>query len=826
MRKVLPAQDHFSVYNEPKRPWTGRVKKMLSGRWRQGPIGNEIDNAKAQYTSVQAHTHPCFNFLSRSQYQFSMHKPLKILLSLIVSMQILTACTVFQTTESLTELDSFRNQRSANALLAVLELEDIDTLIKLDNRWLARHFESVIKSQSELAEGFSIRNLEIEFNSQIIYLKTIVNVEDDLGNTITAAATGDVVLKYRGKGLEWRPLFRQLQIDAKEFDYAGNNYTEADSELVQSVLLRLNADLADAVVNNNRNIIPLNPVPLGEIQVGAGLPGFTESIARSTQDLRGVFMLAGSSLLIDSSETSIALDMTFIPDLSTCPADVTVSRSVFARDIDSREPVGIARNINSAADVGYYYSEIQGAKQPLTIIHYWFADGMPLTAKELTVGPSETWRTWSSRDQASNDASLWEVLVVEKESGCILASRSIRTFESETLITRVGPAQATQTFAELKDAFSRRTSGFSIVNESPGIAQIEIRRPFLRDVLQASLSDLTINAGFDGSGLSALQYSAQLQVFDSSHITCERRDCPQVEVCKASLAQCKRLRDTRDCSSCQFRNPLNNRCVSQAVDPLCEAARKRQNARYDEERAACISQAENAKQECDRLNEQVLSSCQIESGLEESSCKSIKTRLQSFNPGTTLAHVSAQARPSGTLNASFSNFSFDGDLDRLRMDLSLRPNLYMNGELSFKPTGVAKPLEECISAWKAPFRSRFTSTAVIHSLINSFDQGSSMLTAKWSGFGITLDTQPSPLESIFVNNPQLLANCNIGLTVSEVEQAIKGVDAAFFQGSTDLIIHPLPTMIHLAPASIVFGNMVYSSDAELSSRHLKYDIRE
>ena len=775
---------------------------------------------------MQARTGSWFNFLSYFQFHLSMHKLLKIFLYLIAGLQILTACSVFQKAEPLEELDSLRNQRSVNAMFAVLELEDVDTLIRLNNHRLATHFESVLKSQSELDDSFSIRTIKVSFNSQIIILDSIFNVSDEYGNTITAAATGDILLKYRGKGLEWRPRFRKLQIDATEFDYAGKRYTEADSALVQDVLRRLNSDFAGAVVNDNRNTIPLNPVPLGEIQVGATLPDFTESIAQATQPLRGVFMIAGSSLLIDSTETSIALDMTFIPDLSTCPADVTVSRSVFARDIDSREPVDIARNINSAADVGYFYSEIHGAKKPLTVIHYWFADGMPTTAQELMVGPSERWRTWSSRDTASNDASHWEVLVVEKESGCILASQSIRTFESETLITRVGPAQARQTFAELKEAFGRKTSGFTIVNEPPGIAQIEIRRPFLRDVLQASVADLTIDADFDGSGLSGLQFSAQLRAIDSSQIACERRDCPQVPVCKASLAQCKRLRDTRDCSSCQFRNPLNNRCVSQAVDPLCEAARKRQNARYDEERAACISQAESAKQECDRLNAQVLSSCQIESGLEESTCKSIKTSLQSLSPGAILAHVNAEARPSGTLHANFSHFNIEGDLDGLRLDLSLRSRLQMNGELRFEPTGQSKPLEKCIGAWKAPFRSRFISAPMMHNLVNNFDKASSILTARWSGFGITIDTQPSPLESIFVNSPQLLANCNIGLTVSQVEQAIKGDDADFFRGKTDLTIYPLPTKIHLTPASIGFGTMVYSSDAELSSGHLRYDIRE
>ena len=755
-----------------------------------------------------------------------MRNLLKILFYLVMGLQLMTACSVFQPTAPLAELDSLRNQRSANALLAVLELENIDTLIKLDNRWLARHFESVLKSQPDPGESYKLQNVKSIFSSQIILIESIVDITDEDGNTITAAVTGDILLKYRGKGLEWRPRFSQLQISAKNFDYAGKTYTESDPELIQSLLQKLNSDLADAVVNHNRNTIPLNPVPLGEIQVGASLPGFSESSARATQSLRGVFMIAGNALLIDSTETTIALDMTFIPDLSTCPADVTVSRSVFARDIDSREPVDIARNISSATDVGYYYSEIEGTQEPLTIIHYWFADGMPTTAVELVVGPSERWRTWSSRDQASSNATRWEVLVVEKETGCILASKSIRTVESEALITRVNQAQAMQTFSELKEAFSRRTFGFSILDEKTGIAQIEIRRPFLRDVLQASLADLTIDAGFDGSGLSTLQFSAQLQAFDSSSIICNHRDCPQVPACKASLTQCKRLRDTRDCSSCQFRNPLNNRCVSQATDPLCEAARKRQNARYDNERATCISHAENAKRECDRLNAQVLSSCQIESGLEESACESIKASLKSSDPGTSLALVSAQSRSTGTLNANFSNFNIEGDLDSLKLDFSLQSKMQMNGELSFKPTAAAKSLAKCIRAWNAPFESRFTSTPVMQGLVNSFDQSSSTLTASWSGFGITIDAQPSPLESIFVNNPQLLANCNIGLTVSKVEQAIGGDDAAFFRGKTDLIIQPIPTKIHLAPASIMFENMVYSADGKLSSQHLKYDIRE
>ena len=547
---------------------------------------------------------------------------------LIVGLHILVTCSMVPTQAPDNRVSSLQNQRAANAGLAVLALENIDTLIKLDNDWLTQQFAAVLKAQSALGGIYSFDTIKIVFTNQYISVRTVVDIKDDKGNTITAALSGDILLNYSGNGLEWRPRFNQLQISSKNFTFANISYTEPDAELTRTTLQNLNADLAQAVLENSSNTIPLNPVPLGTVQVGASLPGFAESSAETTQSLKGVFMIAGSAVMIDPSVTSIALDLAFIPDLSTCPADVTVSRAEFARDIESREPVDIAGDINNAEDVGYFYSEIAGAKRPLTIIHYWFADGLPMVAQELEVGPSERWRTWSSKGATNSDASQWEVLVVEKESGCILASKSIHTLESETPVTRVSQDQARQTFTELQDAFSRRTPGFSIINGKPGIALIEVRRPFLRDVLQASLSDLSIDAEFDGSGLPVLPFSAQVQPFDAENIMCEHRACSPTPVCKTSLTQCKRIRDTRDCSSCQFRNPLNNRCVSEAVDPLCEAARNRQNARYDKERSICISRAESAKRECDRLNAQVFRSCQIEAGFEESTCESVKSGLK------------------------------------------------------------------------------------------------------------------------------------------------------------------------------------------------------
>ena len=751
---------------------------------------------------------------------------LKKLFLIAAYLQFMVACSVLQQKEPISEIASVQNQRAANALLALWDMESIDTLVSLDNRWLANQFETALKTQGEVAGPYKFHKIKHTFDNQIIILDSLVDISDEAGNTITAQLSGDVILKYRGKGLEWRSRFNEIEIINKNFIFTDKTYAEADPELNETLLQRLRADMAQADTEQDSNTIILNPVPLGEVQVGAALPGFTGSLALKTQPLRGVFMIAGSSELIESSSTSVALDLTFIPDLSTCPADVTVARAEFVADVQSREPLGIARNLNNAADIRYFYSEIRGAKRPMTIIHYWFVDGLPLAAEELDVGASERWRTWSRKDTAKTDASQWEVLIVDKESGCILTSKSIRKLESDTLITRVNQAQANETFIEFKNEFRRRTAGFSSVDDKPHIALIEITRPFLTGVLQASLEDLSLDAGFELPGTSTLEYSAQLEPFDTDDIVCERRDCPATPVCKTSLTQCKRLRDTRDCSSCQFRNPLNNRCVSEAIDPLCEVARNRQNARYEAEYAACVSRAENEQRECDRLNAQVLRSCQIESGFEESACQSVKSDLQTLRQGATLAVVKARAQAEGSLVANFSNFLIEGDLERLKLDMSLHSNLRLNGSMEFKPANGSQSVANCISTWNGPFTSRFASTPELNNLVSDFERTSSMLTAGWSGFGVTIDTQPSPLEAVFVDNPNLLANCKIGLTVSKVEAAISGDDAAFFRGKTNLVIQPLPTKIHLSPATIEFENTVHSADARLNARHLLYDIKE
>jgi hypothetical protein len=766
------------------------------------------------------------NLALQEHHGCSMHSMLTRFFCLAIVSYVMAACTLLQTTETVSETTPPLNQRAEIATIALLQLQEIDTLVKLDNGWLADQIKAGLREQAVTSEKFKFRKLKLNFNQQLITLETVVDINDDEGNVISASVTGEILFDFSGARLGWLPSFDQLQINSKDFNFNNGSYAEPIPELTQYVIQSLRSSIAEAVVNEEKNTIPINAVPLGEIQVGASLPTFTESPARHTQPLRGGFMVTGSAILIEAPTTTVALDMTFIPDLSTCPVDVSVSRAEFASDIESREPVGIASDIESAADINYFYSEIAGAKRPLTIIHYWFADGLPQAVAELAVGPSERWRTWSGKGTEHKNARHWEVLVVDKESGCILTSRSIHTTEPDSVVTDTDKSRAAGTFSALKEEFNNRTAGFTILEEKPDIALIEVRRPFLSDVLQASLADLSIDAEFDTNTLSALQFSARVQPFNAGDIVCERRSCTAAPACTANLALCKRLRDTRDCSSCLFRNPLNNRCVSEAVDPLCEAARNRQNAKYDRERAACISNAESEKQKCDQLNAQAVRSCQIEAGFEGSVCITTKDSIQAMNKDAPLAHVSAESNAKGTLSANFSNFRIDGDLEGLKLDMTLKSDLQLDGELSFSPAAIVRPLANCIAAWSGSFNSRFVATPKVNILLTPFVESSSMLTANWSGFGVSVETNPSPVESMFVANPQLLANCRIGLTVSKVEQAFAQDDANFFRGLIDVEIQPLPTRIHLAPATIEFGDKIYSAEARLGTRSLRFNIQE
>jgi len=750
------------------------------------------------------------------------------LLCLAMATQFIFACTGLQLGGSgpVSGEYSLQGQRIASAVHALQELDEIDTLIKLDNRKLSEQISSGLSAQAALTGKFHLGNLRVRFVRQHIALESALDITDDEGNIISTSVQGDVSLAFSGNRLEWYPHFNHIQINSSNFSFEQETHTEPGPELNQSLLQRLNTEVAEQIMLYGNNTVALNAVPLGKIEVGVSLPGFAGSVASGTKPLNTAFVVIGSAILVEPAVTSIALDLEIKPNLSSCPAEVTVSRAGFTSDVVDREPRGLAGNMHDATAVRYFYTEISEAKRPLTIIHYWFADGQPLVVEELSVEPSERWRTWSSRGDSQADASRWEVLVVEKDSGCIFHSQSIRTLEADATRSEAGLVSDIRTFAELRKEFKTRTAGFSISRDKPDIALIEVRRTYLRDLLQASLTGLDLEADFDQTTLPELQFSALMRPFEAADIVCEHRNCPPAPSCAVSLTQCKRIRDTRDCTSCLFRNPLNNRCVSEVQDPICERARSRQNQKYEADRANCIADAEAAKQDCEQLSAQALRSCEIESGFELSACESVKSDLASLNKEIPLTRSEAQAVFQGRLSAVFSNISIDGDFIRLKMDMAIKSGMRLDGQLEFSPGELPPVLARCVAAWNAPFTSRAIAPSVANTMLTTFSNTDSAFIANWSGYILPVDIVPSPLESVLVDNPNLLANCSIGLSVSDVENAFTGDNAGFFTGQLGLELQPQPAIIHMTPATMQFDGREYQGQAVISSTHVRYDIAD
>jgi len=754
-----------------------------------------------------------------------MITPWKRLLCLAAVTQLLFACSVLPPVPDFSKLTPEQARRAASAQADIENLEKTDALIRLDNGKLAKEMTRVIRERARAAGGYAVDDLNVTFGRQTIGLDATLTVSDAAGNDVQAKAKGDVLLDYSGNHLEWIPHFGQLQIQPDEFTFDQTAYSGPQPALQARLLERLNTEVSESLILHDRNVIPLVAVPLGTLEVGIALPGLGNAVARQSKKLNGVFIVKGSAMLIDRRTTTIALDLEFIPDFSVCPADVTVSRAGFTREIKNHEPVGLAHHADSTEDVHYYYTEISGAKRPLTIIHYWFEDGEPLAVEELPVGPSKRWRTWSSKAPGRPGARHWEVLVVEKETGCILHTQALTRLAATGAGSAPDDGKQVHSFGDLRDLFTARLDGFSIRDRKPDIALVEIDRSFLQGALSTSLGDQQLEVDIDTSKLNPIVSTASLQPFDVAKISCGQVVCPPAPECAVALTQCKRLRDTRDCSKCLFRNPLNNRCVSQATDPICEAARRRQNIKYEVERAKCISVAETAKQDCESLWEQLKRSCEIESGFEKSSCEGVKAEIAKLPEGALIATTSARAALRGPFRVSFSNFKVEDGFSRLQLDLALASRLQLGGDLSFSPEEGPQTLNSCIGNWRAPFTARIIPPAQASSMLAALNPEGHVYSSTWSGYVLSLRTSPTPLESVFRQNPHLLANCTIHLSIDDVDQALVGDGAGFYNGNLQLEIQPLPTRIALAPARIEYAGRTYRADATIAPARLLYDIK-
>lgn len=713
------------------------------------------------------------------------------------------------------------SQRAAVALATLPDLRETDVLIRLDNELLRRQMIMELEERAGFIGSPSIRDIDIRFGRQFIGLAARLDLTGPQGELLTVDLSGDVRLAFSGDHLIWLPQFLEARIQRNQPDPARTDSPRLTLAELAANVERINREITDAVIILGKHTVQLRPVPMGRMEVGVDIDGLPRARVEGGYDLGGVFTVAGSSILIEPASTSVALDLEFVPNITACTPDLAISRSGFAQEIQDREPVGVSRYLEAGAEIRHFFTEVRGATHPTAVLHYWFADGQPAGLEELAVEPSERWRTWSTKAVNQTNVRNWEVVVVERDTGCILHSQAIR---SEPVLDEVDILdQDREPYRAFSDAFRSRLAGFSILDTQPDVAQIEIDRQFMGRVLQSSLQDIKIDAAIEMQG-GARSYQAALQPFAPDRMACEAKDCQSARVCSVGVSRCIRKHDTRDCTTCLFRNPLNNRCVNQVEDPICVAARDAQNELFEAARDACLLDERTAQQDCERLRAQEIRSCTIEGALATDMCTSTFEALQKLQNSGRMALVAGEASPAGSLSARFSGFELSGDLSTLDMNMELRSDAYIRGTLQVRPSAQSGSVGQCLAAWQAPFQGQLLMPAETFTLLGAVVEDESALVTNWSGFMISARTNPAPLEAIFVEHPAMLADCQMGLRLEDVTRALEGDAAGFYRGVVQVEVRPLPSKILLAPAVVKFGSRLYSAEPTWQPGHLKFEI--
>ncbi|NNL94018.1 MAG: DUF2914 domain-containing protein [Xanthomonadales bacterium] len=743
----------------------------------------------------------------------------------LMAVSWLSSCATIKQFIPITEEPQLESQRATVAMASLDDLDEIDSYIKIDNDLLGLQISEALEAQAALSGIFSLDRIKVRFARQAIFLEARLQIFNGEGNTIGANISGDVMLAFSGDRLIWLPRFDALHINPPGFR---STRAEADELTLASEaqwLEKANHEIADALIVLDRNVVRVSPLPLGHIEVGAELTSLDGIAASGSHMLGGVYTVAGSAILVDPFTTSIALDLGFVPNISTCPSDVYVSRSTFAREIQNREPLGVSRFLEPDESRSHFFTEISGATQSTSIVHIWFADGQPVWLEELAVEPSYRWRTWSSLSVEDIDARHWEVIVVEKQTGCILHSQTIRVNPAIAIMQSESEPDFT-TYMQYRDEFMARTNSFSIQEQRPDIAFIETRREFVRQVLRDSLKDIRVVANFDTRNIAVKRLSGVLNPFSSEDIACQEQTCPPPRDCGATFSRCIQKRDNRVCSQCLFRNPLNNRCVDEGNDPICEAARTARNAVFESRYQSCLAGEAEELQACQRLADQESQSCELEAGAELAACEAARQTVIEFADSGPFANVELKLGTEGGLSIIFSGFELEGDLENIRLNIALSGALDLSGSVRFAPHQRLGPLAECINSWQKSFDAKVLLPYEAQSMIGSLETTSGQIYSDWSGFVLAAAMNPSPLEAMFVESPGLLADCRIGLTVGEVVAAISGEIRAYLAGEYSIEIQPQASRVVMADATISFGNREFTAAPLFSAKGLTYVVEE
>ncbi|MEM1412272.1 MAG: DUF2914 domain-containing protein, partial [Pseudomonadota bacterium] len=541
--------------------------------------------------------------------------------------------------------------------------------------------------------------------------------------------------------------------------------------------------------------------------------------------LEGVVTAGGAALLVEPDISTFLIDLGFVPALPDCTASVSVSRAAFASDVRNREPVRPASTYADTGQSQHFFTEVVGAESPTTVVHYWFADGKPAALEVLDVQPSARWRTWSDRPTEPTGIARWQVLVVERPSGCILAQRSMVVEPGEAPIGR--PAASLNALQELRNDFDRRSEGFPITEPTSTIAEVTLTQSYFVEALSAAMFDLHLVSRPTIEAITPLAINTLVDPIPGTALSCEARDCTTARACTVDFGDCPIRRDTRSCGSCLIRNPLNNRCVREAEDPICVAARDAENERLEDRRQACLTQKTEARDRCLLLRERELVNCRARASAEESACtQEAEAMALRVTSNQAIGQLRGQASMMGAIEFDFSEFRVDPDLARLRMRMTVTAKLDVEGNLAFVPNSDLNILSDCLRATEGRFDTPLALPLWQGGLATPLQIDGTALQANWSGLVQELSADPPLINQFVDNQPDWLADCALEVDSRRVGELLSGPGAELLRGALALDMQPEPTRISLLPAYLSNGKRTWTGAPQFRNGFIHYRLTE
>ena len=721
----------------------------------------------------------------------------------------LVACAVPNGTETLgdahVEAQTLRIGQSLEELAA---MERVDLLLDLDSQRLARELERDVAAALPDVPGWSGSDVTVGFGPGYVALDFGGRYEATSDVAVPVRVSGELVPSLHPDRLFWRVELSRIVTEQLVLD-------------PRAVLDRLQNDLAKALADGNGGFMPLDALPLGILEAGIRLRAPFEVVRSESRALAGVLIPERVASLVDAERTRLAVQLGFVPELPYCEPSVGIGRATFAGNIENREPVQPRVTQARPGEARVFFSEITNARAATKVVHYWFADGQPVAVTPLGVQPSARWRTWSSAPTDVGDVSRWQVLVLEERSGCILAHEALEVAAAPT----PSPVTSQAGFGELSERFGSRTSPLAREFESGLPAAVSVDRRFLGAALAEGMYDLSLGATIPVTRREPLRVDVRIGAQPADSLSCSRPSCESQRVCTLDFERCPVQRDTRDCTSCLLRNPLNNRCVRESEDPICLAARDSENQRLATERQACIDRETAQRDQCVEERDRLLQNCRRQQTRQSSVCEAqvveMSDRFEAMQP---LASLTGNLGLGGTLDFVFSEFRMDPELERLRMRISLAGELESRGTLEFSPAPGLQALNRCIGGREEAYEAPLFLAPWRGGIVTDLRAEQSRLVADWSGLSQRLDASPRPSNQLLVSGAPVLFTCPTGLDPTRLLDNISGTGSDWLQGIFELDMRPEPTRITLLPAYLAVGAESWTGEAEVGAERVVYRI--